>query len=86
MNHALQAMKDRGERLRKLGMPKMPEYAYRGQDEKDPSLVTRACETFAKPDRHYTGDAMLGISQTHKSNAVPVFNTEHIVEIGMMRR
>jgi hypothetical protein len=35
---------------------------------------------------HYTGTEMIGISQMSKSNAVPVFNTDHIVEIARMRR
>jgi hypothetical protein len=34
----------------------------------------------------YTGDKMLGIATLHKSNAVPVFNTEEAVEISKMRR
>lgn len=34
----------------------------------------------------YTGDKIIGISQMAKSNAVPVFNKDHIVEIARMRR
>lgn len=34
----------------------------------------------------YTGDKIIGISQMAKSNAVPVFNTDHILEIARMRR
>jgi hypothetical protein len=34
----------------------------------------------------YTGTKMLGVSQMAKSNAVPVFNTDHIIEITKMRR
>lgn len=34
----------------------------------------------------YTGTKMVGISQTHKSNLVPVFNTDHVVDIARMRR
>lgn len=40
----------------------------------------------SKPTPRYTGNNVLGISQMAKSNAVPVFNTDHIVEIGKMRR
>lgn len=40
----------------------------------------------SKPIPKYTGTAIIGISQMAKSNAVPVFNTDHIVEIGKMRR
>jgi len=34
----------------------------------------------------YTGTNMLGIATMHKSNAVPVFNSESAVEISNMRR
>lgn len=38
------------------------------------------------PNKIYTGTKILGISQMAKSNAVPVFNSEHIIEIARMRR
>lgn len=38
----------------------------------------------AQPE--YTGEAMVGISQMHKSNMVPVFNSEAIKDISKMRR
>lgn len=34
----------------------------------------------------YTGDAMIGIGQLHKSNAVPVFKQEDAEAISKMRR
>jgi len=34
----------------------------------------------------YTGEAMLGTATMHKSNGVPVFSKESIVEINTMRR
>ena len=34
----------------------------------------------------YTGDKIIGISQMAKSNAIPVFNSDHILEIARMRR
>lgn len=34
----------------------------------------------------YTGNKIKGISQMAKSNAVPVFNHDHIIEIARMRR
>ncbi len=40
----------------------------------------------SKAGQQYTGTAMLGISQMAKSNAVPVFNHDHIVDIARMRR
>jgi hypothetical protein len=41
----------------------------------------------AKPkDKTYTGDAMIGTSQLHKSNEVPVFRKEDVIDISKMRR
>jgi len=37
-------------------------------------------------DKIYTGDKMLGIGTLHKSNAVPVFNTEEAIDMAKMRR
>jgi hypothetical protein len=34
----------------------------------------------------YTGTKIIGISQMAKSNAVPVFNSDHIIDIARMRR
>jgi hypothetical protein len=34
----------------------------------------------------YTGEVMLGTATMHKSNGVPVFSKESIVEINTMRR
>jgi hypothetical protein len=38
------------------------------------------------PDKVYTGDAMIGIGQLHKSNAIPVFKQEDAADIAKMRR
>lgn len=38
------------------------------------------------PDKVYTGDAMIGIGQLHKSNAIPVFKSEDAADIARMRR
>jgi hypothetical protein len=38
------------------------------------------------PDKVYTGDAMIGIGQLHKSNAIPIFQAEDAVDISKMRR
>lgn len=37
-------------------------------------------------NKKYTGDKIVGIATMHKSNAVPVFNSEQAVEISSMRR
>ena len=36
--------------------------------------------------QQYTGTQMLGVATMHKSNAVPVFNTESARDISNMRR
>lgn len=50
------------------------------------SLNTNKLETFKKPANQYTGNNIVGISTMHKSNAVPVFNQNHAIEISKMRR
>jgi hypothetical protein len=60
---------------------------YRRETPKIPSLNT-GHGSCTKPihGKVYTGDKMIGIGTLHKSNAVPVFNSEDAVEISRMRR
>lgn len=51
-----------------------------------PSLNTGLAVASAPERKVYTGDKMLGIGTLHKSNAVPIFNSEEAVEISKMRR
>ena len=67
---------------------RIPDYRnYRGADQpRIPSLPFTG-DTCARPaDKVYTGDKMIGIAQMSKSNAVPVFQKQHILDIGKMRR
>lgn len=50
------------------------------------SLDTGFASTAAKRKNEYTGTAIIGISQMHKSNLVPVFNDEAVKDISKMRR
>jgi hypothetical protein len=51
-----------------------------------PSLNTGlGVATKAEP-KVYTGTKVMGIATLHKSNAVPVFNSEEAVDISRMRR
>ena len=63
---------------------------YRRETKYYPSLsqqpVTKENPTARKEPKQYTGTLIKGISQTHKSNAVPVISQEHIIDIGKMRR
>lgn len=60
---------------------------YRGaSDRKIQSIDTGWTPCVKKAAPIYTGDKVLGIAQMAKSNAVPVFNSDHIVEIARMRR
>ncbi len=40
----------------------------------------------SKPSPIYTGSKVLGISQMAKSNAIPVFNQNEIIDVARMRR
>jgi len=51
-----------------------------------PSLDTRKGIAVKKEVSQYTGTAMLGIGQLHKSNAIPVFSQEDAIDISKMRR
>ena len=51
-----------------------------------PSVDTGQGLAAKKAPQQYTGDAMLGIGQLHKSNAVPIFKAEDAVDISKMRR
>ena len=51
-----------------------------------PSVDTGQGVAAKKAVQQYTGDAMLGIGQLHKSNAVPIFKAEDAVDISKMRR
>lgn len=51
-----------------------------------PSLSTPGGEAVKKPDKVYTGTAMKGVATMHKSNSVPVFDDQHLVDISNMRR
>ena len=51
-----------------------------------PSLDTGRGIAVKKEVQQYTGTAMLGIGQLHKSNSVPVFSKEDAVDISKMRR
>lgn len=48
-----------------------------------PSVSNDGC---VKPTILYTGTKMVGIAQMSKSNAVPVFSNEEILDIARMRR
>lgn len=52
-----------------------------------PSLSTGG-DNCTKPihGKVYTGDKMLGIGTLHKSNAVPIFNSEDALDQAKMRR
>ena len=51
-----------------------------------PSLDTGKGLAAKKEVQQYTGTAMLGIGQLHKSNSIPVFSKEDAVDISKMRR
>lgn len=67
--------------------PYVPPQPYRRDTgPKHPSLNSDLGNAFKAPDKVYTGDAMIGIGQLHKSNGVPIFSKEDAVDISKMRR
>ena len=67
-------------------LAKKPQYEFRAQDQKIPSLQTMECNTSLQKQISYTGTNMLGIATMHKSNAVPVFSQQTAEQISKMRR
>lgn len=51
-----------------------------------PSLDSGLGTTPMRESPRYTGDAMIGISSTHKSNDIPIFSKDHILDISKMRK
>jgi len=51
-----------------------------------PSVDTGVGIAPKKSPIEYTGDAMIGIGQMHKSNAVPIFKQEDAEDLAKMRR
>tara|TARA_A100001015_G_scaffold316043_1_gene429344 strand:- start:1184 stop:1522 length:339 start_codon:yes stop_codon:yes gene_type:complete len=57
------------------------------ETKKYPSLNQDNFSPCVKKERnHYTGSNMLGVSTLHKSNPIPVFNTDDAVDHANMRR
>ena len=65
--------------------PTIPDYRRTVFDDIG-SIDTGVGNTSKKESPQYSGDAMLGIGQLHKSNAVPVFKQEDAEDIARMRR
>lgn len=68
--------------------PAIPTYSFRGSSNRLPSAAvdTSVGNALLKESPRYTGTKMKGIATLHKSNAVPVFTDEEIVDISKMRR
>lgn len=59
---------------------------YRESSNHIPSVGTGIGTAVKQEQKQYTGDVIIGISQMHKSNAVPVINQEAAQDIARMRR
>jgi len=67
----------------KLNLPKIPQ----GRDTTHiPSRDSGLGIGARKDTIMYTGDNIIGIGTLHKSNAVPIFNTQEAKDISAMRR
>jgi hypothetical protein len=71
-----------------IPMTKIPEYRIPANRSTShiPSVDSWNGSTAKKETIQYTGDAMLGISTLHKSNAVPIFNKDEAEAVSKMRR
>lgn len=74
-----------GRKVAKSKLPSDP-VVVRRETPDYPSLNSNIGSTAKKASIQYTGDAMLGIGQLHKSNAVPIFKAEDAIDISKMRR
>jgi hypothetical protein len=68
------------------GPPPMTTPPGRSTSNHLPSLMTPGGEATQKEKPVYTGTAMKGVATMHKSNMVPVFDDQHMVDIANMRR
>jgi len=69
------------------GIKKIPSYSFRGSEHRLPSVDTKVTGGMVKQViPAYSGTACVGISTMHKSNAVPVFSKQDILDISTMRR
>lgn len=81
------ALESRCERiLQGSSTPKIPKLSYRGQDSRLPSLMTSTQFVAAPVVKRYTGSALVGIATSHKSNLIPVFNSQSAKDLASMRR
>ena len=63
-----------------------PQKSYVRETPHIPSLNSFGGTATKSAPKVYTGTKVVGIATMHKSNAVPVFNSEDAVEISKMRR
>ncbi len=63
-----------------------PAEPFRRETPDYPSLSTNKDFTCKVTPNKYTGTLIKGIAQTHKSNAIPVIDSDHIKDIAKMRR
>lgn len=61
-------------------------YRRRSEAENIPSFDGKTAVAAKKESRKYTGTLVKGLSQTHKSNLIPVINDKEILDIRHMRR
>lgn len=50
------------------------------------SVQTSKLDTYKRPQNQYTGTAIIGLATMHKSNCVPVFDSQHAEDLAKMRR
>jgi hypothetical protein len=69
----------------------VPSYKYGAREGADTASQCASLDsclnyTEKRETLKYTGTLVIGIAQTHKSNAVPVIDQQQIIDIARMRR
>ena len=65
----------------------VPKVMRRGEDEVKIASLNSSWDPCLKvPNKIYSGTKIIGIGVLHKSNAVPIFNHDAVIDIARMRR
>lgn len=86
--YGLTENRGRTQQIVKTWQPEAPKIMRVGADsfKNCKSVETGAHVATKAPQKKYTGDAIVGLATMHKSNIVPIFNTEAAKDVANMRR
>ena len=86
--YGLTENRGRTQQIVKSWKPEAPKVMRVGADDfKNCKSVSTGRDVATKaPEKKYTGSAIIGLATMHKSNIVPIFNTEAAKDVANMRR